>query len=646
VSAVFEAQRSRDAVEALLGPRTIAIVGANDRPGSWSARTWQNLKQAGFPGAVFAVNPRRTEIWDAPCYPNLGALPDVPDHIAILVPAPAVADVLREAARAGARSATIFTSGIGDATEADGLARGAEVERAIRETGLAVSGPNCMGNFCARTRLVTLNDTRALPAQPGDVAMVGQSGGVMLFTAHALADRGIGVGYIVTSGNELGLTTADYITAFAADPAVRVIVSYVEGIRDAAAFRAACAFAHAAGKRIVLLKMGRTRAGREAALAHTGAVAGRIDVFDAIVGELGVIRVDSADDVIETVELVLHAPQLRGRRLAGLTLSGAFRGMLLDAAAENGLTFAALAPETNAALGAVLGAGAMVGNPVDGGFGVVTSAEIYAACIAALDADPNVDALIVQEELARAPEPPRSERWMTVAQNFAAAGTAKPIVYTSFVSYGLTPYSRELRTRLPNIAILQESARALKAIARVVRCAELEALAATEMPPSNGVPATLFDGLPEDGQLDEEQSKAIVRAFGIPMLDETMLPALRAKDVHVTIGIQRDPEMGIVVTAMTGGTFTRLIDDVAFAAAPISRAKAEDLIERTRIGRLMTDFRGVLIADRDGLIDALVSLGRLASAYGDRVESVDVPFTVGPAGRTSAALDAHVVLRR
>ena len=132
-------------------------------------------------------------------------------------PPPAVIDVLHEAARVGARSATIFTSGIGDATDADGIRLGADVARVIRATGLAVSGPNCMGNFCARTRMATLNDPRALPTVGGPVAMVGQSGGVMLFTAHALHDRCIGVGYIITSGNEIGLTTADYIAAFAAE---------------------------------------------------------------------------------------------------------------------------------------------------------------------------------------------------------------------------------------------------------------------------------------------------------------------------------------------------------------------------------------------------------------------------------------------
>jgi acetyltransferase len=717
VSGRFDPGGSQRAVEALLAPGNIAIVGANDRPGSWSARTWQNLKLYEFPGAVYPVNPRRTEIWDVPCYASLAALPEPPDHVAILVPPPAVIDVLHEAARVGARSATIFTSGIGDATDADGIRLGADVARVIRATGLAVSGPNCMGNFCARTRMATLNDPRALPTVGGPVAMVGQSGGVMLFTAHALHDRCIGVGYIITSGNEIGLTTADYIAAFAADPEVKVIVSYIEGIRNAASFRAACATAHAAGKRIVLLKMGRSNAGRQAALSHTGALAGRMDVFDAIAGELGVIRVDTADDVVDTVELLLHVPELRGRRLAGLTLSGAFRGMLLDAAEDSGLTFPPLAPATEQRLAALLGAGAMVGNPVDGGFGVVTSADTYRACIEALDADPNVDVLVIQEELAREPVPARSERWMTIAEEFAATRATKPIVYASFVSYGLTAYGRELRLRLPHLAILQESSRALRTIARAIRSSEMVALAAGSASAPVAVSAAVIPGgRTAPGPLDEVRSKEIVRAFGIPALDEAVVPndlravqmaaaqrsgavvlkavgprllhksdagavaldlrepsevnaaferIVRSVEAHdagpieaflvspyvtdgiaVILGVHRDPEMGIVVMAGSGGVLVELIDDVAFAAAPISRDKANDLIDRTRIGRLISGYRGSQAVDRDALIAAIVGLGRLAIELGDVIESVDInPFLVRPSGVPSVALDALVILR-
>jgi acetate---CoA ligase (ADP-forming) len=648
VSGGFDPERAQRAVEALLAPRNIALVGANDRPGSWSARTWQNLEQYEFPGTVYPVNPRRTEIWAGPCYPNLAALPEAPDHIALLVPPAAVIGVLHEAARAGARSATIFTSGIGDATGVDGMRLGGEVARVIRETGLAVSGPNCMGNFCARTRMATLNDPHPLPTVRGPLAMVGQSGGVMLFTAHALHDRCIDVGYIVTSGNELGLTTADYIVAFAADPDIEVIVSYVEGIRNADAFRQACATAQAAGKHIVLLKMGRSVAGRQAALSHTGTLAGRLDVFDAIAGELGVIRVDTADDVVETVELLLHAPRLRGRRLAGLTLSGAFRGMLLDAAAENGLTFPPLAPETTERLGALLGAGAMVGNPVDGGFGVVTSAQTYRDCIEALDADPNVDLLVIQEELAREPVPERAGRWMAIAEEFAATRATKPIAYASFVSYGLSAHSRRLRSRLPHIAILQESSRAVRAIAKTVRCSEMEALAAGSVAaPGPRADGRFAAGRTTSGPLDEVRSKEIVRAFGIPTLDETVVPndvrAVQAAAAKVAgsvvlkaVGrrLLHKSDAGAVALDLRGA------GDVAAAFERIVRGvDAHDVgpIEAFLVAPYITDGIHVILGvHRDPEMGLVVMVG----SGGVLVELIDDVVFVAPPISREKAIDA------
>lgn len=255
-------------------------------------------------------------------------------------------------------------------------------------------------------------------------------------------------------------------------------------------------------------------------------------MFDAVAGEAGVIRVDSPDDVVDTVELLLHIPELRGRRLAGLTLSGAFRGLLLDAAEENGLTFPPLAAATIERLNALLSAGAMVGNPVDGGFGILSSADTYRSCIEALDADPNIDVLLVQEELAREAGPGRAERWMLIAEEFAATRATKPIVYASFVSYGLTAHSRELRSRLPHIAILQESNRALRSIAKAARAFEVEALASS--------------------------------AGDSASLDVTLEPYC-------------DPELGDVVMVRSRG-------GVAFVARPPTREKVNDALDRLRSG--------------------------------------------------------------
>ena len=151
----------------------------------------------------------------------------------VLVPARFVSAALKEAAAAaGARSATVISSGFGEMPDPAALKLGEELAETIRETGLAVSGPNCLGNFSGGERVVTMVDNRTLRTEPGPVAIIGQSGGLVMALKRTLEERGMDVGYIVTSGNEAGLKTADYIEYFAANPQIKVIVSYLESVRD------------------------------------------------------------------------------------------------------------------------------------------------------------------------------------------------------------------------------------------------------------------------------------------------------------------------------------------------------------------------------------------------------------------------------
>src|ERR1700675_2847996 len=223
---------SKKKVAALTAPRNAVLVGASDRPGGWSARVWRNLTRYEFPGPIYLVNPRRTEIWDRPCYPDFKSLPEPPDHLVVLVPAAGVAEALRSGAAAGARSATVFSAGFGEAFDSEAAALGRELAAVIAETGLGVSGPNCMGNVCAKSRLVTLTEDRPLAVRAGPVALVGQSGGMMIFINAALEERGIWAEYLITSGNEAGLSVPDYIAFFADQPELKVIVIYVEAISN------------------------------------------------------------------------------------------------------------------------------------------------------------------------------------------------------------------------------------------------------------------------------------------------------------------------------------------------------------------------------------------------------------------------------
>jgi acetate---CoA ligase (ADP-forming) len=527
----FDLEASKRKVAALTAPRNAVLVGASDRPGSWAARVWRNLNRYAFPGPVHLINPRRNEIWERPCYPDFQSLPEPPDHLVVLVPAAGVAETLRAGAAAGARSATVFSAGFGEAYDSEAAALGRELKAVIAETGLAVSGPNCMGNVCAKSRLVTLTEDRPLAVREGPAALVGQSGGMMIFMNAALEERGIFAEYLITSGNEAGLSVPDYLAFFADQGELKVIIVYIEAIANLAKFKAACALVRAAGKSIVAVKLGQSAAGREAAMAHTGSLAGSLEAFDALAGELGLVRAETLDDAVEAAELLAHTGRPPGRRLGAITLSGAFRGLILDAADRQKLVLPALAGETTQRLNSVLGVGSLVSNPIDGGFGVLTSAENYLASVEALQADPGIDLLLLQEALPREAGSARAEKYIAMVEAYAA-GAKKPIAFVTPVSHGQTDYSRALRARAPHVSFLQEANKALRAIANVVRADELARLAesADGKPRRSSEQQAASEYALQQGSklvaLNEAESKALLRPYGIGTPEEELVISL------------------------------------------------------------------------------------------------------------------------
>jgi acyl-CoA synthetase (NDP forming) len=402
-----------------------------------------------------------------------------------------------------------------------------------------------------------------------------------------------------------------------------------------------------------------------------------------------------------------------------VTLSGAYRGLLLDSAERNGLQFPALAPATTERLNAVLTVGSLVANPIDGGYGVLSSADNFMASIDALQADPNVDMVLVQEGLPRAPGSDRAEHYIRLADDYAATTATKPIAFITPISHGQTDYSRALRTKAPHVSFLQEAYKALRAIASVARRDERERLArGSLLQPQAPTPegGDLADRLrsratAEPVALDEAQSKEVLRAYGIATAEEALvtsrtaaieaagrigypvvLKAVSAELLHksdvgavvldlaspeqlaaayddmaqrlqrhhltgmlvcrqvrggleLVLGLHRDPEMGLVVMAGSGGVLLELIKDVTFCAPPVSAEKARDMLARMRGARLLAGYRGSPALDADALVNALVALGRLAVELEDVVQSVDInPFVALPQG--GLALDALIVLQR
>jgi acetate---CoA ligase (ADP-forming) len=540
VSLVVEASplllHSLGKVDALLNPRNVVILGASDTPGNWSQRVWRNVNRYKFPGPVYPLNPRRDKIWDTRCYRSFAELPEPPDHVVVVIPAAFVPDALIEASRAGARSATVLTAGFAESSDPAARALSVRLKAVIAQTGLAVSGPNCFGNLHARASLMTMPDDRMQRLAIGPVAIIGQSGGLAMAIKRSLEERGIDAGSVVTSGNQAGLSSADYIAYYAMNDDIRVIVAYLESVQNPEAFMAACRMARSAGKPIVLMKLGASPEGRAAALAHTGALAGAMEAFDAVAGAAGALRVRTLDDVVEAVEYILHAPlpsfpRSRGRvgegaRLGAITFSGALRGLLLDAAAAHGLRFPALAAMTGQRLAAVLGVGTIIGNPLDSGFTGLTNRESYVKCIEAMLDDPGIDLVLLQAELPRAPGMDRAEANMRAVEEIAAQAR-KPIVQFSMGSHGLSDYGRAFRLHLPHVPCLQEVDKTLRTVralgdyaARATQAPAAPSMAASSMAVSRKGSELLEKILARAGHashraLNEVRSKQLLKAYGI-----------------------------------------------------------------------------------------------------------------------------------
>ncbi len=560
-------------VEALLNPKNVVIIGATDKPGNWPQRVWRNLSRYGYKGSVFPFNPTRDTVWDTRCYRSFAELPEKPDHLVVLAPAKVVPGLLREAAAAGARSATVMTSGFEESTEADGRALADDLRTTIETTGLAVSGPNCLGNFNAAINFFSMPDDRAQKLAHGPVVVLGQSGGIVMAIKRSLEERGVDTQAAITSGNETGLTTADYIAYFAGVADVRVIACYLESVHNGAAFLEALRIARAAGKHVVIMKLGASDAGRAAAAAHTGALAGSMEAFDAVAGRAGAIRVGNLDEMVEAVEFLVHAPAPQGKRLGSITFSGGMRGLLLDAAEACGMSYQPLSDVTRKKLDEILSVGSIIGNPLDAGFAALSKEGAYLRCVEILLDDPDIDILLLQEELPRAAGTERKERNLREV-NALAAKAKKPIAYVSMISYGLSDYSRTLRAEFTNLPFLQEVDRALRTMRAITRQFDLGATGETKHPAPNEKGLALLGQLQKKSglaTLDEVSSKALLSLYGMTETREELTmseDAAAAAAAHIGYPVvAKIVSAGLPHKSDIGGVKINLKDEAAVRAA-------------------------------------------------------------------------------
>jgi acetate---CoA ligase (ADP-forming) len=344
-------------------PRSIALVGASDTSG-WARFIVAASNAVGYTGPLLPVHPKHGTVFGKPAVRSLRDLAEPADLAFILAPTQAVSTVIDDAAAAGVRNAVVLASGYREAGT-DGVALEDGLVAAAAAHGIVLLGPNCLGFLNTGARAAPYALTVPLPLTAGPVGIALQSGALASVLLAFARSHAIGVSTVASLGNEAMITTADMLDYLVADEQTKVICMFLEEIGDPRAFSAAAQRADAAGKPIVALKAGASQAGQQAALAHTGAVAGDDAVVDAALRQLNIIRVTSVEELLTTAALLGYDRHPRGRRMGVLTASGGACDIIADRASARGIEIPPFTPQTTEAIAAQLPSFATARNPLD-----------------------------------------------------------------------------------------------------------------------------------------------------------------------------------------------------------------------------------------------------------------------------------------
>ncbi len=688
---------SPDAVRAMLGARSVAVVGASSRPGSFGERLVTEVLRSPSVPEVTLVNPRYDVVAGRPCVPSLRDLAAPVDLVLLAVNDTAVEEQLGLAAERGDRSAVVFGSVWSPPAPGPSLRQRLTV--LAEGAGMALCGGGCMGfvQVAGGLRALGYLEREDLPAGP--VALVSHSGSA--FSALLRTRRRIGWVSAVSSGQELVTTTADYVEHALDQPGTRVVALVLETLRATDRLRAALDRAAAQDVPVVLLAVGGTPAASALVTAHSGALAGPDAVWEALTDAHGLLRVADLDEMVDLLELLTagrravgHGP---GTGLATVHDSGAERVLVADIAHRAGVPFAPLSAATTSRLAALLDPGLEVGNPLDvWGTGADTR-ELFAGALCALADDPAVAAVALAVDLVE--EFDGDDSYPRAVLD-ALGATDKPVVVLANV---VSAVDQAWATRLRDAGapVLEGTSSGLRALGHLL------ALAGRGLPP---VPAVV-DGRRQDrwlarlgtGPLDQVESFALLRDYGIATVEvraaRTAAEAVAAADrvgypavlktdeqvahksdvggvvlglpdgaavasayqemcdrlgprvvlcstagpgVELSLGLTRDPLVGVLVVVGAGGLLVEVLADRAVGLPPLDERRATLLVDRLRLRPVLDGVRGRPAVDVVAVVRAAVAMSRIATELGDALLALDVnPLVATPRG--AVAVDVLVV---
>ena len=682
----------------LLAPRSVAVLGASSDPTRISGRPIAYMKSQGFQGALYPINPNRTEVQGIKAYASINDLPEVPDVAIVAVASEVAAPAVIDLAKRGVKAVVMFTAGFAEMDDAGAVVQDKMVADA-RAYGMRILGPNCLGVFDARrSYYATFSSSfdSGWPV-PGRIGIASQSGayGTHLYTLAR--NRGIGASLCVMTGNEGDVTVGECIGWLAESPEVDVIAVYAEGIRESAGLIAALEAARAAKKPVVMQKVGRSELGTKAAKSHTASIAGDDAVTEAVMAEFGVVRARNSEEMLDIAHTATRKIYPARNTLGVITVSGGAGVLISDVAESVGLAMPEMPLEAQQRLRTLVPFCAPR-NPVDATAQVSNDVTLVKTFTESMVRDGGYASVLGFFSMTAS-----SRRWPSIREQLNMVKAENPD--RLYVLSVITPPEGRDQLEADGWVVHEDPTRAVVAIDAMGRYGA--AFAAPAGAPAPSVPPVVLPATtpseaeakrllaaagiasaPEAACAHVDEAVAAAERFGYPVVMKILSPDIlhkseiggvlldvpdavgvadgfrllldRAKaaapaariegvlvakqlkgGVECILGIHRDPVFGPVAMFGLGGIFVEVLKDVVFRRAPFGPDVAEQMIRSIKGAPLLLGARGRKPVDVKALADTLSRLSAFAVAAGPRLASIDLnPVFAMPEGEGAFAVDA------
>ncbi|MDC1375614.1 acetate--CoA ligase family protein [bacterium] len=688
----------------IMSPKSIAIVGASDNKTRIGGRPLSNMIEKGFSGEIYPINPNRDTVQGIKAYSSLLDVKDDLDFILVAVPSKIVVSVLEEAVIKKAKTALIFSSGFSEIGY-EGEVLQNQIKKINQESGLRVIGPNCLGLFNSAnnffpTFTTTVNRTTPLP---GGIAIASQSGAYGSHIYMVAHERGLGIRYWMTTGNEVDLSVGETIQMMAEDPEVHTIMAYAESVKDGEQFTKALDTARSEKKPVIFMKVGRSEVGAAAANSHTASLAGEDVIYDEVLRAHGAYRVKSTEEMLDVAYATRAKTYPTGKNLGVVTISGGGGVLIADAAADEGLTVGPMPQDTQDELKKLVPFASPM-NPVDvtaqffndlsivpkftdlmlsrGGYDAligfwttvpgspILSNPLLSSLKQAMKGYEDklfINCMVAPEDIVKTYEnegflciedPTRAVVAMSALMFFGEKFNEKNVINNfnkndfsvQIPNKKLNEFdcSKILRNaELPIVpSFLIHSAGELSSIFKRDNDKYVMKIVSSDIQHKTDIGGVILniENINDAQEAYQKILSNVKKNAPEAKIDGVMVSPMIKGGIECILGAKIDPVFGPIVMFGLGGIYAEVMKDIAFAEAPLSNEQAEKMILSLKGKDLFYGARGQASTDIKSLIKVIVSLSNFIAANSDQVDQVEMnPLLVNE--KQIIALDALIITK-